>query len=231
MAVSGTTLASPPAGDGPSSRPDPAARRLGRRRTLPGSRAVVGGLLVTASAVGLFAAYGASQDGPAVSYVVVADDIPVGHVFRAADLEVVPIDLPDGQRAVSFTDPGELVGTIAMSRLLEGQLVQSGDVAHFEQRRGLAQLSVPVDPANALNGEVVGELVDVIVTYTAGGRAETATIAERVRVVEVLGGDRSLGSSGQLIVVLDVEPEDLEVIAQAAVAGTLTLARTTGLAG
>jgi hypothetical protein len=50
-----------------------------------------------------------------------------------------------------------------------------------------------------------------------------------VVVIAVLTGDRSLGTSGQLTVVLGVAPRDLEPIAGAAAAGKITLARTTGL--
>ena len=223
------TLAPPAEAHG--SRQAAAPRVVARRRTLPGSRAVVGGLLVTASAVGLFAAYGASQEQPAEHYVVMADEVPVGHIFTSADFEVVAIDLPGAQRAVSFTDQDMLVGNIAMARLREGQLVQSGDVADRTSSRGEAQISVPVEPAHAMNGQdLAGELVDVIVTYTQGGTPVTRTVASGVMVVQVLGGDRDLGGSGQLTVVLNVDPDHLESIAGAATAGKITLARTTGLA-
>lgn len=222
------TLAPPDGGNGV--RHPAASRVVTRRRALPGSRAVVGGLLVTASAVGLFAAYGASQERPVDGYVVMADDVAVGHVFGPDDFEVVPIDLPGAQRAVSFTDPTLLVGNVAMARLRAGQLVQSGDVADRASRRGEAQISVPVEAAHAMNGQgLAGELVDVIVTYTQGGAPVTRTVASGVEVVDVLGSDRDLGSAGQLTVVLSVEPGDLEAIAGAAAAGTISLARTTGL--
>ena len=226
----GTATLAPPAAANGAHQID--APRVARRRgTLPGGRAVVGGLLVTASAVGLFAAYGASQERPAEHYVVMAEEVPVGHVFGPRDFEVVAIDLPGAQRAVSFTDPDVLVGNIAMARLRQGQLVQSGDVADRASSRGEAQISVPVEPAHAMNGQrLEGELVDVIVTYTQGGTPVTRTVASGVLVVDVLGGDRDLGSSGQLTVVLSVEPDVLEAIAGAAASGKITLARTTGLA-
>lgn len=224
----GATTLAPPAGNGAGERS--AARAVGRRRALPGSRAVVGGLLVTASGVGIFAAYGASSDAPGDRYVVTAEEVPVGHLFGPDDFELVAIDLPGAQRAVSFTDPGVLVGNVAMARLRKGQLVQSGDVADRAARRDEAHISVPVDAANAMNGQnLEGELVDVIVTFTQGGTPVTRTVASQVTVVDVLGGDRNLGGSGQLTVVLSVGPGDLEAIAGAAAGGTITLARTTGL--
>lgn len=206
-------------------------RRLARRRALPGSRAVVGGLLVAASAVGLFAAAGAGDDGPVARYVTVAREIAAGHVFEAGDLTRTPIDLPGVQRAVAFTDPAVLVGNVAMARLLPGELVQSGDVADRQSRRGQAHVSVPVEPGHALGGRgLAGELVDVVVTLTDGGTPVTRTVASGVAVVEVIGGEGELGGSGRLTVVLSVDPDDVEALAGAAVSGTITLARTTGLA-
>jgi Flp pilus assembly protein CpaB len=74
-----------------------------------------------------------------------------------------------------------------------------------------------------------GERVDVIVTFDRGGNPITRTVARDVLVVDVLAADRSLGTSGQLTVVLSVERDELEPIAGAATGGTVTLARTTGL--
>jgi Flp pilus assembly protein CpaB len=216
---------------GNGSRPGASARPLGRRRTLPGSRAVVGGLLVAASAVGLFAAYGSSQQGPSITYVVAAKDIPEGEVLAAADLTTVALDLPAAQHRVTYSHIENLVGQVAAVRVKPGQLLQESLVVNKRSRRTNARISVPVEPGNAMNGEdLKGEQVDVIVTYTEGGAPKTVTVAEGVTVAEVLTGDRNLGTSGQLTVVLSVRPQDLEAIAGAAAAGKITLARTTGIA-
>jgi Flp pilus assembly protein CpaB len=228
MADHGTATYAPPAVNG--SHHQPAGRPVTRRRSLPGSRAVFGGLLVAASAVGLFAAYGASERHPADTYVVAARDVPGGEVFTAADLGTVAIDLPAGQRAVSFTDASVLVGNVTTVRLHRGQLIQSSLVTRPTSTRALARISVPVEPGHAMNGiGLDGERVDVIVTYTDGGTPRTDTVARGVQIVQVLRGDRSLGTSGQLTVVLAVRPGDLEPVAGAAAAGTITLARTTRL--
>jgi Flp pilus assembly protein CpaB len=211
----------------------PVPRVLVKRRSLPGGRAVLGGLLVSASAVGLFAAYDASHAAPATTYVVAARDLRPGQVLTAADLEVVPIDLPAAQRAVSFTDRRRLVGTVALGRMRAGELVQSADVADRAQAPRRAEISVAVEPGAAMNGDRQflrgGERVDVIATFTQGGSPRTVTVASNALVVDVLDGERGLGTSGRITVVLSVRPDDLEAIAGAAAAGTITLARTTGL--
>jgi Flp pilus assembly protein CpaB len=215
-----------------------AARTAGRgsivrRRGIPGSRAMLGGLLVASSAVGLFAVHSASQGSPSSSYLTVSRDVLAGEVLTRADLALVPIDLPAQQRSVSFTDIDRLVGTVALGRMRAGQLVQSADVADVRDAGSRAQISVAVEPSNAMNGDSAflrgGERVDVIATFTQAGAPVTRTVASDVIVVEVLTGDRSLGTSGQLTVVLSVDPDDLEAIAGAGAAGKVTLARTTGL--
>jgi Flp pilus assembly protein CpaB len=214
--------------------PPGGARPVGRRKQLPGGRAVVGGLLVAASAVGLFAAYTGATAGPSSAYVTVAHDIRPGAILRTADLRLVRIELPAAQRAVSFTDRRRLVGTVALARMRAGELVQSADVAEVSSAGRRAEISVAVEPANAMNGDRAylrgGERVDVIVTVTSGGTPVTRTVARDVMVVDVLTGDRALGTSGALTVVLAVERADLESIAGANAVGKITLARTTGLA-
>src|SRR5687768_12672827 len=91
--------------------------RVVSRRSLPGGRAIVGGLLVAASAVGLFAAYSGSRSAPSAAYVTVTRDIVSGEILQRSDLTRVAIDLPSGQRAVSFTDLERLIGTVALGRM------------------------------------------------------------------------------------------------------------------
>ncbi len=215
------------------SGPPRSARPLHRARSLPGGRAVVGGFLVAASAVGVFAAYTAASSGPDTSYVVVDVDVPAGERITADQLSLVPLELPDAQREVAFTDLELLDGATALSSMTAGQLVQTGDVAKPAGGPRRAQISLAVDPGNALGGDPSllgdGDRVAVIATYTAGGTATTSTVSRDAMVVRVLGGDDRVGGAGGLTVVLAVPPEDLEPIARASAAGVVSLARTTGL--
>jgi Flp pilus assembly protein CpaB len=212
----------------------PVERVVRRRRSLPGGRAVVGGLLVAATAVGIYAASGATRRGPTTSYVVVTHDVPAGHILRSGDMRVVAIDLPSAQRRVSFSDPRVLAGNVTVARLKEGQLVQSADVADARRSKHRAEISVAVDPTNAMNGEREylhgGDRVDVIATFTQAGAPITKSVAHDALVIDVLSGARGLGTNGRLTVVLAVPPGELEPIATASAVGKITLARTTGLA-
>ncbi len=71
----------------------------------------------------------------------------------------------------------------------------------------------------------------VIATFTTGGPPETVTVSDDAVVVKVIDGRDRVGGGAGLTVVLAVVPADLEPIAQAAAAGVVSVARTTGLEG
>ncbi len=203
-------------------------------RRLPGGRAVVGGFLVAVSVVGVFAAYTNARSSPDRSYAVVTGDVAAGERLSSSDLALVPLDLPSDQQRVAFADLALLEGSTTLSPMAAGQLVQSGDVAKPAGGPQRAQISLSLDPGNALGGDPgllgAGERVRVIATFTQGGAPATETVSDDATVVRVLGGSDQLGSASGLTVVLAVPPGDLEPIAGAAAAGVVSLARTTGLA-
>ncbi|MGI8758486.1 MAG: SAF domain-containing protein [Acidimicrobiales bacterium] len=236
MADPPVSFAPPPVAGRPnSSAPPTSARAVGPQRRLPGGRAVVGGFLIATSAMGVFAAYTAASTSPEHSYAVVTAEVGSGERLSASDLALVPLELPPDQRQVAFADLGLLDGATALAPMAAGQLVQTSDVAKPAGGPDRAQISVALDPGNALGGDTGllgdGERVAVIVTYTSGGAPETSTISTDATIVRVLGGRDQVGGGGGLTVVLAVPPDDLEPIAQAAAAGVVSLARTTGLAG
>ncbi|MBW3574439.1 MAG: hypothetical protein KY450_06160 [Actinobacteria bacterium] len=229
------SVGAPPRGDARSSNgmaTGTTGRQVRPTTRLPGGRAVVGGFLIAASAVGIFAAYTAAGRGPAGSYVVVTDDLGSGERLSGSNLAMVPLDLPPDQHRLAFTDPAVLDGATALAPLTAGQLVQTSDVAKPAGGPDRAQISLSLDPGSALGGDPgllgPGERVAVIVTYTQAGSPETDTVSPDAEVVRVLGaGERGAGG---ITVVLAVPPGDLEPLAQAAAAGAVTLARTTGVA-
>jgi Flp pilus assembly protein CpaB len=219
---------------GPSSvtRRGAARREVQRRSSLPSGRAVVGGFLVAAAVVGVVAVISGGSGTPADAYAVVTADVDAGEVLRPADLELVPLDLPDAQRTVSYTDLSVLDGATALAPLTAGQLVQSSDVAKPPGGPGLASVSLPVEPARALDGDLRrGDRVDVIATSTEGGGPSTRTVTAGALVIDVIEqGGGGLGGPSELSVELAVPPDDLEAVAEAGAVATVTLARTTGVA-
>lgn len=224
----------PPVGRPNGSSAQPPRREVRPVRRLPGGRAVVGGFLVAASAVGVFTAYTMAASSPTSSYAVVTADIHAGDRLSASHLSLISLDLPEDQRRQAFADLTVLEGATALAPLSAGQLVQTSDVAKPAGAPDRAQISLSLDPGNALGGDPAllgaGERVAVIATYTEAGAPQTRTVSDDAIVVRVLDGRDRVGGGGGLTLVLAVVPADLEPLAQAAAAGVVSVARTTGVA-
>ncbi len=224
--MSDTTL-SPPR---PASGPNGGGRPLVRRRGLPGGRAVVGGFLVALAAVGIFAAYtGATSDGRQ-QFVVAATDLAIGHRIEPADLTQAAMDLPPGVRARAWRHPSLLVGAVVVGPVAKGELVQAGDVVAGDAAGDQPQISFPIESARAVDGDLkVGELVDVVATFDAGGGGQTRLVVANARVVDRSHPDRTLGDGGKEVVTLAVPTREATVaVAHAASSGEVTLVRVTG---
>lgn len=223
-------IAARPASAGRNGASGAPARQVRRRRSLPGSRAVIGGFLVTAAAVGTFTAYTTASTGPTDPFVVLTRDVSAGERLSAGDLSLVRGELPEEQRGTVLDDLGVATGAVAVSPLAEGQLLAVSDVVKLAGVQGRGQLSIPVEPARANNGQLTrGELVDVIATSSSAGSTSTETIAGDAVVVRVFTGDQSLGSTTSVVVTLSLAPDELEPVADAAAGAIISLARVSGL--
>lgn len=225
------TSTRPPVVD-PGARPGFGASRPVRpRRGLPGSRAVVGGLLVALAAVGTVAAATGAGRGPDTQALVAARDLAPGSVLGPADVELVVIDLPHHLRGRTFTSPDQVQGAVTVGPLAAGELVQAGGVAD-----GVAgavptfSLSLPAAAANG--GHLrAGDTVQVLATYGTDTAATTRLLAPEARVVAVDRGDDTLGVADEVALILAVpSPEERSRVINATTSGTVTLVRTTGAA-
>jgi hypothetical protein len=215
-------------------------RAVRRARTLPGGRAVVGGLLVAASAVGVFAAFLHATSEPSTSYLVARSTVEPGtrldSIATVADLfEARAIDL-DGdlaRRAVRVEDAESLLGRLVLSPLVPGDLlprsalVADGGVAYVHK------LSFAIARSAALAGDLeVGERLDVLATYGSGADAYTAYVVRGVplvaRSVEV-GGSGALGGGGgpMTLTVAVTSPEDVQALAHAVATADIVVVRST----
>lgn len=175
-------------------------RRAERVRRLPTRRAVVGSVLVAASAAGVLAAHRSATVAPTERWVVAARELPAGHVLAVEDLGTVAIDLPPGIPAVPEGSAADLVGRVTRSAVAELALVRSGDVLEHGRfdRPGTVEVAVELTPARALSGTVeVGDLVDVLATARDGDVSGTRTVATAARVSAVTGAsDDGIGARG-----------------------------------
>ena len=210
--------------------PPGAGRPIASRRSLPGSRAVVGGLLVAAAAVGLFAVASKAGHHPAHSYVVAAHGLAAGTRLQAGDLATASMALSPAARARAFDDPAGLVGTTLLTALEPGELVQASAVVAKVGEAGSREMSFSVERGHLSPAINAGETIDLMATYGTGNDAYTVGVARGVLVVGLERGRSGLGETGPVLVTVALdEAADAVALAHAAQAGKLTVIRTTGV--
>jgi hypothetical protein len=220
-------------------------RAVRRTRTLPGGRAVVGALLVAASAVGVFAAYLHATAAPSTSYLVARSAVEPGtrldsmatlaSLFeaRAIDLEV---DL--ARRAIRLEDAESLLGRLVLSPLEPGELLARSALVADGGVADAHKLSFAIDRSAALAGDLkVGERLDVLATYGSGADAYTAYVVRGVPLV-ARGGEGSGGAAlggragGPLTLTVAVtSPEDVQALAHAVATAEIVVVRSTVVEG
>ena len=216
----------------PSANPEPGAttRSLGPRRSLPGGRAVVGGLLVTVALLGTWWTSTAASKPPRTSFLVAAHDLSPGHRLERSDLALVVTDLPASLRRRAFTDPSSLVGNVALAPIAGGELVQSAAVGDGKGGVPARDLSFVVDADWALGGTLrPGDRIDLLATFGQGENSTTRPILSNLvlrRVVD--SGTGGLGSTRrQTLTVAIARTSAVEAAVNAARAGTITIVRST----
>lgn len=204
-------------------------RTVRRRRGLPGSRAVVGGLLVAAAAVGLFAAASRNGDDPRRSYVVARHDLAAGARLQAADLAVAPMDLAPALRSRTFESPQPLLGTTLVAPLAAGELVQASAVVDRRGDAASRELTFTLDRGEMGAAIKLGERADLLATYGTGGDAFTAVVVRQALLVGIDRPRTSAGDNGPATVTVAVDdPNDALALAHAIQLAKITLVRATG---
>lgn len=215
-----TTLP-PPEAPAREPEPPPPDRTIERRVGLPSGRAVVGALLMTVAAVGVFLAYVGADADPRADHVVAARDVPAGSVLTADDLTTARLDLGASVGDASFRDAAALVGQRLLAPLAEGELVQRSAVTGTPQDGPRNELTFRIAASRALNGDLVaGDLVDLYVSDQDG----TTAVASDVTL---LAAPLSAGR-GELVLRLAIADDDVLVeVIDALNRGDVTVVRTT----
>ncbi len=214
MADLGTTT-TPASGDPGPRHVD--HRQVTRRRTLPGGRAVVGALLITLAVLGVFAAWLSATAAPTTSFVVAATALAPGDEIQRDDLELVAMDLPDGQAARVVSTADVAVGAVALAPVEPGDPVLRSSLRAPARAPDSSGFSFELPMSRALAGDLVaGDRVDVVATEA--GR--TGFVATDVPVVA------SLADGGTVVVTLALaDPDAVLAIAHAVDEGTVHVAR------
>ena len=202
-----------------------------RRRPLPGGRAVVGGLLVAAAAVGLFSLSTRAQGGPSQSYVVVRHAIAPGARLAESDLTRLPLDLPPTLAQHAFRDVRTLVGATTIAPLSSGELVQASAVVAKASGPASREITFGVAGPTLAAGLESGERVDVVATFGSGTDAFSTVVLRQALVIGINPGrDRVAGGSEASITVAVEDPDDAVALAHAVQLAKLTVVRATGAA-
>jgi hypothetical protein len=208
--------------------PRPAA---GRKRSVPGGRAVLGGLLVAAAVVGLFWASTRTGGGPAQTYVVARHPIPPGARLTAADLTRLPLDLPPSLAGRAFRDPGALDGATVIAPLAAGELVQASAVVAKPSGPTSGEITFAVPRGTLAAALEQGERIDVVATYGSGADAFSTVVLRQALVVALDRGGSRVGDQGEAAITVAVDdPDDAVVVAHAVQLAKLTVVRATGAA-
>ena len=207
----------------------PSERTVRQRRGLPGSRAVVGGLLVAVAAVGLFAASSSSGRGPTHSYVVARHELPAGTRLQASDLALVPLELAPTLRARAFATAQPLLGATLNAPLGPGELVQASAVVARKGDTASRELSFTLERGAVGSGIKQGERADLLATYGTGNDASTVVVVRQALIVAIERARSTSGDTGPATVTVAVDdPADAIALGHAIQLGKITLVRATG---
>ncbi len=209
----------------------PSAGRTGRKRALPGGRAVAGGFAVAAAVVLVLAAFASGGSPRHATWVVATTDLRAGVPLRPGDLTTASLGLGSGATAgAAFTSPDQLVGRTLSVPVGAGELVLAGEVTGARSTQGLRPVPVTAPPADLVD-LAPGDLVDVLVTEGTPPRTVLALRGARV-LVTTQPSSGLLGSGGDPVVTVGVQNlAEVEALIAAEHAGTVDLVVGTGTDG
>ena len=165
-----------------------------------------------------------------VPVVAVAAPVAAGEVVNAAHFKMADVDISPEILAnlYRWDEVASLTGQVAARALAPGELVGPGALVESAAPSGLRSMSIPLDPARAVGGELVaGDRIDLIRVDEAGA----SYILEDTAVLAVADPDRGgLGVSGDFHLVIAVTREQALAVAAAVDAGSLQVVKSTGAA-
>jgi Flp pilus assembly protein CpaB len=208
----------------------PMRTSLPRRHRLRGLLSTGHVVMIVAGLVGMLLTLallrGADDRQPVA---VAAHDIAAGDVVTEASFAWEDVRADDDLLAnmLEPNDVDQLDGSIATGPIAGGEPISRSDVRDAAAPAGLRAVSIPIDPARAVDGDVsAGDRVDVVL---AGDRRVTTVVVG----AEVLAVSRPDGGGfGELddafTITLAVDAAEAQMLTAAVTDGDILLARSTG---
>ncbi len=197
-----------------------------RHRGLPGSRAVVGGVLMALAAVGVYVAYDQASAHPTEPVVVAARDLRVGEVLEIDDLRTSEADLPASAASAAFTSTEALAGRVVLGPIAAGEIIQAAAVTDGSSTPDVHEIAISLPRGQIAVGRLKqGERVDVFATYDD----RTTSVVRGAAVVQIGADDSgSLTSSREVTLVVAVPSGDaVAAVVHALRTGDVTVVRST----
>jgi len=195
---------------------------------MPGSRALIGGLLVTVAAVATFVvATGATTDNRA-TYVVAAHDIAPGEQLKPGDMRPVRLALPAEVGGHAVTSSVGAAGAQVLGPLRAGELIQKGNIRPATDIQNRPEISFALPAARAVGGDIrSGESVDILVTDKADATTPARTVVAGAVVLRIdRGSSSSLGRNGEMTITVAVnDRQAASAVVGAVDQGQVTLVR------
>jgi Flp pilus assembly protein CpaB len=206
-------------------------RILPNRRSVPGSRSIVGAALVALAVLGTYLAAAGSGDSNSRTVAVATRDIAPGTRLSSSDFRTQTVDIDDALADRLVTSPSKLNGTTILGPLTAGDMVATSAVVDTGSSAPYLEMSFALPASRALDGALrPGETVDVLTTDKSSPTPSARTAAANARVLRTQSGNGSLGEGGDVIITVGVTSKsEIASIAAAVDLGQVTLVRTTGV--
>lgn len=165
-----------------------------------------------------------------VEVAVAAHDLQAGTAVDGTDVryERVKMDGDLLDTVLRRDDVADLDGAVATETIRAGELIARTDVRSAAASSGLRAVSIPIEPARAVNGDLVpGDRVDVVLA----AEQEVAIVVADAEVLDVSDPDTrgALGAvDEQFTVTLAVDANEAQLLAAAITDGDILIARATG---
>jgi Flp pilus assembly protein CpaB len=227
----GTVSASPTPADDHISSPAINLRLIRPRRTLPGSRAIVGGILVAAAVLGTYAASTQSAKADMQTVVVATRDIAPGTRLQPGDVRTVKMQIDSALADRIVQSTSKLSGATSLAPLRSGDVIQSSGIAAASSSTPYLEVSFSLPASRALDGSLrPGETVDILVTDKSVPSAVAHAAVSNAQVLRTQAGNGGMGQSEDLTITVGVKSRsEAAAVAAAIDHGQVTLLRTTGV--
>lgn len=174
---------------------------LKTRRGLPSGRAVLGGLLISLSILGVLFALQLAEDATFRDVVVAREDLAPGTILEAQHLAQVTVRLDESATFVA-AESNDLIGQVVLGPVGRLEFMQASNVAPASgtgAQGGLAVVSLAIDANRAPLSLVAGEIVSVLATFDDVDPAVTELIADRVMVLSYDAGNDDFGTNDAVL--------------------------------